>query len=552
MWCSGVVLVAGVLFPEGLALMAAGPDLGALLAEVYPHRASFTHQQSCDLAVAAARQANSYRAMSLSCTLDTALRTSAASPGARASRPHRSSAPLVGLLLGRSDRSAGIETGFGYDVEVRLPVVLAGFLAGDISEQAARAYCEATAELPVDLARAVARDVLGDPHTVIPADIRDQIARLGIAADPGHAERVLGAALDKRDVCSARRPDGTADLTARHMPVEHAAASTATVSALVKAARRAGDTRPVGHLREQIAHGLLTRAYDGLTDAHIGALLAGDCPTRPVLHPDNDDPDYGDGDDPDYPGPGPDDPGGGPSGPGHPGPGPGSDGPVHDDLDSSDLDYGDLDYGDPDGPFSDPPPGPFAAPDPPLAHPGAGIDLRIDLATLLHHDENPAELARFGPVPAPVARHLTHTESAGQWRFALLDTSGHLLATGLLTTRPPGHRRRSPTNRATIEILLTTDELHVNLTTRGPTTRHADPAWTPLLTEIHRRTRTTLERPPPDPTRRFSDARLRRHITTRTPRCTWPHCREPVITSWSVPAFVDTGLGCQLSDFSIA
>jgi hypothetical protein len=67
------------------------------------------------------------------------------------------------------------------------------------------------------------------------------------------------------------------------------------------------------------------------------------------------------------------------------------------------------------------------------------IEVTVALTTLLGLDENPAELAGYGPINAQTARRIA---ADGTWRRLLTDpTTGHLLDYGRTTYRPPADLR---------------------------------------------------------------------------------------------------------------
>ena len=69
---------------------------------------------------------------------------------------------------------------------------------------------------------------------------------------------------------------------------------------------------------------------------------------------------------------------------------------------------------------------------PPLA---AIVHLTIDLPTLLGLQDNPAHLAGYGTLPAPLARDLA---ASNPWRRLITEPiTGHLLDAGRTTYRPP-------------------------------------------------------------------------------------------------------------------
>lgn len=509
-------MVTGV---EDLAALAPGPELGAHLAELYPSRAQRPHEEATALAIAAARQDNWARALSLGYTLDAALRRNdPRDPAAHLVEPNRSSNALIALLLARTDRSAQIEVRFAYDVLVRLPMLHATMLTGDLDERAARAFCESTAAMPDDLARHVCEVVLRDADTKTPAEIRAEVPRVAIGCDPGLAEKLYQAAIARRDITAVREPDGSVSLTAKNLPAHDGAASIGSVRALAKAAKRAGDPRPLGHLRTKIATGLLSRAFAAFTDQDILDHLAATRPDRCAADSTGSSADSTDSLDPD----------------GEPGPATAPGGSKA--TSGSQAASGGRAASGGEAAENNPAEGhgPGASPVPAPRHPGRGIDVRVELGTLLGADDHPADLGGFGPITAPLARYLAHCHSGGTWRFALTDPDGHLLAADLLDARPADYPRRDARFRSSIEIILPIDLLH-RLSHGGAEQSRVDPklhrVWTPVLTQITQRIAAALDRPPGDPTRRFADAHLRRFVQSRTPTCAWQFCRETATTS---------------------
>jgi hypothetical protein len=65
------------------------------------------------------------------------------------------------------------------------------------------------------------------------------------------------------------------------------------------------------------------------------------------------------------------------------------------------------------------------------------IHITVPITTLLGVDEEPGELAGYGPLPAPIARQIA-TDPDSTWRRLLTDpASGTLLDHGRRTYRPP-------------------------------------------------------------------------------------------------------------------
>lgn len=539
-----------------LASRTPGPELGALIAERQGRRGSLTHEQAADLAIASRRQNNYGRAMEMASTLEIALRRRGAEGVAYLDAPDRNSTELVALLLTRGRQSARLEVAFEFAAIVRLPMLHAAMVVGDLDERQVRALVTATAELTDDLARHVCEVALaGGGAGKTATELRDEALREAVACDPEAMETLYHAGVARRDVTGVREGDGTLSITARHLPAEVAAEALGYLRELARAAKRAGDPRPLAHLRAEIATGLLTRTLTGKTDEEILAHLATTRPRDGAPHDtgDTDDTDDGDFDTDDRRPAGGDlrrDDGAGPGGAGPGGAGPGGAWPDGGDVGSRNgTEPCDLAKADEGGAGGSTAAAGFS-PVPVPRRPGLGIEVRVELATLLGGDEHPADLGRWGPIGAFLARQLTPNHSPGSWRFALTDDARYLLAADRLDHRPHGYRKREQAYRSSVEIILPASLLTA-LTGSGVPPAPIDPelmaAWRPVLAELARRTRAAAERPAPDPTRRFADTYQRRYLQARTPMCTWPHCREPA-TSSEIDHAVDAALGGPSDD----
>ncbi len=75
---------------------------------------------------------------------------------------------------------------------------------------------------------------------------------------------------------------------------------------------------------------------------------------------------------------------------------------------------------------------------------GGGVQLNVDLATLAGLDNNPAELAGYGPVIADLARRVATDQRNTQWTYIVTDpATGDIVHTGTTRRRPtqPQSRR---------------------------------------------------------------------------------------------------------------
>jgi len=70
-------------------------------------------------------------------------------------------------------------------------------------------------------------------------------------AIPDCAQRRYEQALAERKVIGYRNPDGSAILSGRNLPIDRVAAACTHIDALAKAAKHAGDGRPIDHIRAE-------------------------------------------------------------------------------------------------------------------------------------------------------------------------------------------------------------------------------------------------------------------------------------------------------------
>jgi hypothetical protein len=160
-----------------------------------------------------------------------------------------------------------------------------------------------------------------------------------------------------------------------------------------------------------------------------------------------------------------------------------------------------------------------AQPAPTLGSPRA-VALKVGLATLLDLDEQPGEIAGWGPVPATVARDVAARQHRTQWRFAILDAPGRLLSEGTTRSRPRPLRDPVQAEGGSIELHAPAALLD------QPGLAATHPAWAKLLADL------TAQRADPrpieqDPAARFAGRRLRRRIQIINQHCVFPGCRRP-------------------------
>jgi hypothetical protein len=182
-----------------------------------------------------------------------------------------------------------------------------------------------------------------------------------------------------------------------------------------------------------------------------------------------------------------------------------------------------------------------------------GVEIRVEISTLLGLDERPGEIAEWGPVHAELARRLVRAQTAAEWRYAITDEDGHLLDEGITRRRPDGYpsRAEAPCRGGIVE-------LQVKLSTLQGLA--ANPArfdgWAKIITDLAQQTGQADQREQVDGCEGvgadgwvdhgtsadfFGDApqlgdrrgprspgvSLRRHTQIRDRTCVHPYCRAP-------------------------
>lgn len=423
----------------------------------------------------------------------------------RRAAPDEFAADEIRAALVFTRRAAEAQFWLAYDLVTRLPAVHAALDAGLIDEPRARIFSEWTAELSGEQARVLCDTLLPRAIELTTGELVDVIKKHAIALDPDWARHRYEQALADRKVVGRRNPDGSANLSGCNLPVDRVAAASAHIDALAKAAKHAGDTRPIDHIRADLFLGMTDGTYTGLDDTTILTLLrtaaATQCPAAANTQGEGGDGPAGE----DPPGDGPPDEGGGDGGGGH-------------------------------GGGDDDPPGPDSGPTAGGRARHAGIELRVRLSTVLGRDDHPGEIAGWGPVHAGLARDLAATMTRAQWRFAITDNEGQLVSCGISRARPTPTGRRparatSGTERGAggtggiVELQVPAELLRAlaaDLAGLGD--------WAHLVTDLaaqHTKHATGSYPFTADETRRMPGAGLRRHLEIRDRFCVFQGCGTP-------------------------
>lgn len=385
---------------------------------------------------------------------------------ARLAEPTRYGADETRLALAWTRRAAEVEHDFAELLVHRLPLVHAELGAGRIDRPKARAFYDHLADLPTADIERICRALLPKAGELTTGQLRARLARMVIAADPDRARDQYEKAVSERLVVGYLNPDGTAVITAEGLPPDQAAAACERIDQLARAAKRAGHPGRLDQVRAEVFLGLLDGRYHNLTrDQIITELL------RSTAGPESE---------------------------------PASPTPTTDVDDRCRQGAG----GDPN----------------PVGRP-TGIEIHVELATLLGCNERPGQIPGWGPVGADVARRLVARQRRAQWRFAVTDEDGYLLYGGITRRRPADSRDASEGG-----IL----ELHVPATLLGAIAANPPPGWAGVINDIAEQYATWPQHHhelDSRPTQRLPHAALRRHTQIRDRTCRGPGCRRPATKS---------------------
>jgi HNH endonuclease len=216
-------------------------------------------------------------------------------------------------------------------------------------------------------------------------------------------------------VVGYRNEDGSANLCGYQLPADRAAAACAHLDALAKKIKHAGDGRPIDSVRADLYLAMLDGSYTGWSEHDIIAHILTTSPGAGLDQPDHERRRNGSS---------------------------AATSPEHNGQVDDAAGMGDdraVDRADDHGT--------------PTAR-RAGVEIRVELTTLLGLDDHPGELPGSGPVPADVARRLVRDQTAAEWRYALTDDDGRLRYEGITRRRPAGYppRSASPCRGGIVEL----------------------------------------------------------------------------------------------------
>jgi hypothetical protein len=352
----------------------------------------------------------------------------------------------VAAALTLTGPAAGVLSDVALDLAVRLPGTFQAQHAGIIDYPRARLIAESTRILTDEQARQVEAKILPAAGEQTTGQLRAALARAVIAVDPQAATRRREEAQKDPRVRRWREDAGTAALAGYSLPPADVLAADQRLTDRAVALRNAGLPGPLEELR--------ARAY-------LDTLLGRDSappPADPTSAP--------------------------PAGPAsRPSAGPASKAPHS--------------PRDPSPPIPPGDPAPSAPPNPAPCRPrlAARVNLTLPLATALGLADAPGLVGGFGPVDAPLARHLAGLASAhpaSRCCITLTDAEGHAVGHGCL----PGSGGLSDLATRGLSLAITP------LARGSCDHRHEEPRYQP-------------------------SRKLQHLVWARTPTCTAPGCRRP-------------------------
>ncbi|MFF4124806.1 DUF222 domain-containing protein [Microbispora rosea] len=168
-----------------------------------------------------------------------------------------------------SRRRADSAFDLAWNLHRRLPVLGEAMLAGELDEPRAAAFIRWTGGLTDAQAGWVCEHLIGRAPAWTVGQLIEHIQRLVLAIDPDWAEKRYREAVRRRRVVGMRTDDGTATVSGLDLPLDRAVAGCERIDELARACKRAGDHRPVDHIRADLFLGSLDGSFEGMSDAEI-------------------------------------------------------------------------------------------------------------------------------------------------------------------------------------------------------------------------------------------------------------------------------------------
>jgi uncharacterized protein DUF222 len=144
-----------------------------------------------------------------------------------------------------------------------VPAAWAALRAGHIDLPKAKVLAEGTWTLPAAVARRVVEQILPEAPELTTGQLAYRLRRLVFEAEPAAAAKDYERGVAERKVARGLNPDGTAYLAGYNLPPDQAAAADERLDALARAAKQAGDDRPIDQIRADVFLAVLAGTYSG-------------------------------------------------------------------------------------------------------------------------------------------------------------------------------------------------------------------------------------------------------------------------------------------------
>ena len=168
-----------------------------------------------------------------------------------------------------SRRRADSAFDLAWNLHRRLPVLGEAMLAGELDEPRAAAFIRWTGGLTDAQAVWVCEHLISRAPAWTVGQLIEHIQRLVLAIDPDWAEKRYREAVRRRRVVGTRTEEGTATVSGLDLPLDRAVAGCERIDELARACKRAGDHRPVDHIRADLFLGSLDGSFESLSDSEI-------------------------------------------------------------------------------------------------------------------------------------------------------------------------------------------------------------------------------------------------------------------------------------------
>ena len=237
----------GESVPVGLAEMAPGPVLAAVLASIDPSRLSGFDRVVVLQARArqlAYDQAEFYASM---------VGVAEAIPDTEI----EFASDEIRAALTWTRRAADRHLDLGYELMKRLPNLWEALHQGSIDLARARVIIDHTTHLEVEEARRVTETVLETASGLTTGQLAARLRRLIIETDPHSAEKRYQQGIAERRVMVEPNPDGTANLHGMSLPADRAVAVINRVNQLAHSLKTSDDPRTIDQIRADVFLDLL-------------------------------------------------------------------------------------------------------------------------------------------------------------------------------------------------------------------------------------------------------------------------------------------------------